>query len=359
MNTQKTPNASNAQSTLTIAGHTIAGGESKKIEMPVARLYTDTEMTMPIYVKRAKKPGPTVFVSAAIHGDEIIGIEIIRRLMRRKQLRPLCGTLIFVPIVNVYGVLHKSRYMPDRRDLNRSFPGSEKGSLTGRFAYQFLHEIVNQCDYGIDLHTGAIHRSNYPQIRANLSDDETLALAQAFNVPVILNSDLRDGSLRQCADDSQCKILLYEAGEALRFDEFSIRAGEKGVINVLRHLGLLRQSSGKATKASKKTPVEPIVAKKSAWLRATSSGIVNDKAKMGDSVAAGDVLAEISNPFGELLDVVKAKKRGIIIGKQNIPLVQEGDAMFHVALFDELEEASEAIEQYEEAIMPDAFEWND
>lgn len=352
----------NSKDILTIAGNPIACGESKKIEMPVARLYTDTQMTMPIYVKRAKKAGPTVFISAAIHGDEIIGIEIIRRLMRRKQLRLLCGTLIFVPIVNVYGVLHKSRYMPDRRDLNRSFPGSEKGSLTGRFAHQFLHEIVNQCDYGIDLHTGAIHRSNYPQIRADLSDAETLALAQAFNVPVILNSDLRDGSLRQCADESQCKILLYEAGEALRFDEFSIRAGEKGVLNVLRHLGLLRQLSSKTAKAvktAKKPKVEPIVAKKSAWLRATSSGIVNDKAKMGDSVAAGDILAEISNPFGELLDVVKAKKRGIIIGKQNIPLVQEGDAMFHVALFDELEEASEAIEQYEEAIMPDAFEYND
>lgn len=347
---------SNAQNTLTIAGNAIACGESRKIEMPVARLYTDTQMTMPIYVKRAKKAGPTVFISASIHGDEINGIEIIRRLMRRKQLRLLCGTLIFVPIVNVYGVLHKSRYMPDRRDLNRSFPGSPKGSLTGRFAHQFLDEIVNQCDYGIDLHTGAIHRSNYPQIRADLSDAETLELAQAFNVPVILNSDLRDGSLRQCADDSQCKILLYEAGEALRFDEFSIRAGEKGVINVLRHLGLLRKPS---SKTMKKAHVEPTIAKKSMWLRATSSGIVNDKAKMGDSVAAGDVLAEISNPFGELLDAVKAKKRGIIIGKQNIPLVQEGDAMFHVALFDELEEASEAIEQYEEEMMPNAFEHYD
>lgn len=341
---------------LTIAGNAIACGEAKQIEMPVARLYTDTEITMPIYVKRAKKPGPTVFISAAIHGDEINGIEIIRRLMTKRPLRLLCGTLIFVPIVNVYGVLNKSRYMPDRRDLNRSFPGSSTGSLTGRFAHQFLHEIVNQCDYGLDLHTGAIHRSNYPQIRADLSDAETLTLAQAFNVPVILNSDLRDGSLRQCASDSRCKILLYEAGEALRFDEFSIRAGEKGVINVLRHLHMLRSPAPKKSQKPRKKQPAPIVAQKSLWLRANSSGLVNDKVSMGDQVNIGDILAEISNPFGQRLATVTAKKRGIIIGKQNIPLVQEGDAMFHIALLDELQTASETLEQYEEQIMPEAIE---
>ncbi len=338
----------NDKDLLNIAGHSVALGETKQIEMPLVKLYTDTEMAMPIVVKRARKVGPTVFISAAVHGDEIIGIEIIRRLMTRKSFRLQCGTVIFVPIVNVYGVLNKSRYMPDRRDLNRSFPGSAKGSLTGQIAHRFLTEIVEKCDYGIDLHTGAIHRSNYPQIRANVSDAETLELAKAFRVPVILNSNLRDGSLRECANDSQCKILLYEAGEALRFDEFCIRAGERGVLNVLRHLGLLR-----AKKTANRVTQEPVIAQKSQWLRASSSGLVNNKVRMGETVEKGDVLAEINNPFGEKLDEVVAKRKGVVIGQQNIPLVQEGDAMFNIALFDELEEANDVIEQYEEIVMPD------
>ncbi len=343
--------AKQSQNVLHIAGQAIALGESRKIAMPLVKLYTDTDMAMPIYIKRAKKEGPTVFVSAAIHGDEIIGIEIIRRLMTRKNFRLQCGTVIFVPIVNVYGVLNKSRYMPDRRDLNRAFPGSAKGSLTGQIAHRFLTEIVEQCDYGIDLHTGAIHRSNYPQIRANLADAETLALAKAFNVPVVLNANLRDGSLRQCANDSQCRILLYEAGEALRFDEFCIRAGERGVRNVLRHLGLI-----KAGRGGSKTTSDPVIAHKSQWLRATSSGLVNCKVSLGDTVEKGEVLAEINNPFGEKLDVVSAKRKGVVIGQQNIPLVQAGDALFNIALFDELDEATEIIEQYEEDVMPDDVE---
>lgn len=329
-----------------IAGHAIACGETKTIDMPMANLYTDTHMTMPIVVKRAKKTGPTVFISAAVHGDEILGIEIIRRLIKRKSMRLHQGTVIFVPMVNVYGVLHQERYMPDRRDLNRSFPGSAKGSLTGRVAHQFLTEIVEHCDYGIDLHTGAIHRSNYPQIRADVRDAETLALAQAFNVPVILNSDLRDGSLRECAGDFACKVLLYEAGEALRFDEFAIRAGEKGVLNVLRHLGLLKP-------LAKPKKVIPFVSQKSHWLRACASGIVTDKVQMGSTVEKGDIVAEISNPFGKGLGTVIAKQKGVVIGKLNIPLVQEGDAMFHIALFDEAEQATEKMERYEEQLMPD------
>ncbi len=185
---------------------------------------------------------------------------------------------------------------------------------------------------------------------AKLSDDETLELAKAFNVPVIINSDLRDGSLRECANNSKCKILLYEAGEALRFDEFCIRAGERGVINVLRYLGLIKPQTARAPKRIKQ---EPVIAQKSHWLRATSSGLVNNKVTMGETVEKGEILAEINNPFGEKLDVVVAKQRGIVIGKQNIPLVQEGDAMFHIALFDELEEATEVIEHYEEVMMPE------
>lgn len=191
---------------LTIGGFDILPGQTKQIELPVVKLYTDTDICMPVHVIRSKKSGPTVFVSAAVHGDELNGIEIVRRLISMKSLKITKGTLILVPMVNVYGVLNQSRYMPDRRDLNRCFPGSTKGSLTGIYANKFLTEIVQHCDYGIDLHTGAIHRSNLPQIRANLKDEETRELAEAFGVPVLLNADLRDGSLREAAVESGTRI---------------------------------------------------------------------------------------------------------------------------------------------------------
>lgn len=179
-----------------IGGIAVAPGESRRIDLPVARLYTDTEMAIPVYVQRGKKPGPCIFVCAAIHGDELNGVEIVSRLIASPALKSLRGTLIAVPVVNVYGVLHKSRYLPDRRDLNRAFPGSPRGSLAARMAHVFLEQIVRRCDCGIDLHTGAIHRSNLPQIRANMDDAATRAMASAFGVPVLLNATLRDGSLR-------------------------------------------------------------------------------------------------------------------------------------------------------------------
>lgn len=332
-----------------IAGVAIAKGQRLHINVPLPRLYTDAKMHMPVYVMRARRQGPVVFVSAAIHGDEINGIEIIRRLIKRKNFRLSAGMLILVPMVNVYGVLSQSRYLPDRRDLNRSFPGSAKGSLAGRTANLFLTEIVNQCDYGIDLHTGAIHRTNFPQIRANLADETTRALAQAFGVPVLLNADLRDGSLRQIAiETGNTKILLYEAGEALRFDELAIRAGVNGVINVLRHLKMLP--------ASKKKPAAPpFIADKSAWVRATCSGIVNNLRNLGDFVKKGEVLAEIGTPFGEVLEQVLAVKSGIIIGKQKIPLVQEGEAMFHIAYYDGHSEA-QSVEEHIGAMQEDLLD---
>ncbi|WP_448213770.1 succinylglutamate desuccinylase/aspartoacylase family protein [Colwellia sp. MEBiC06753] len=325
-------------SEVTIAGVSVKPGETKQLELPVARLYTDTEISMPIHVQRGKREGPTLFISAAIHGDELNGVEIIHRIIKSKALKSLKGTLVAVPIVNVYGVLSQSRYMPDRRDLNRSFPGSEKSSLAGRVANLFLTEIVSQCDYGIDLHTGAIHRSNLPQIRANLDEANVLELAEAFGVPVVLNANIRDGSLRQSASEEGTPVLLYEAGEALRFDELSIQAGVKGIINVMRKLGMLP-----ATR-SKKEQVLPFIAKKSSWQRASASGLVKDKKKLGEQVGKNDVLAEICDPFGNVISQLKAKFSGIIIGKQNIPLVQEGEAMFHIAYFEDHDEVVENIE---------------
>lgn len=336
---------------LVIGGVNIPPGKTIQIEMPVVRLYTDTDISMPIHVIRSKQSGPTLFISAAVHGDELNGIEIIRRLINQKSLRLKCGTIIFVPMVNVYGVLNQSRYMPDRRDLNRCFPGSSKGSLAGIVANKFLTEIVNHCDYGIDLHTGAIHRSNYPQIRAELTDKETLELAEVFGVPVLLNSNLRDGSLREAAVKLGTKILLYEAGEALRFDELSIRAGVRGINNVLAHLNMIQSKVSKKT--SKPAPAS-FITNKSTWLRASASGIVNNKKNLGDKVKEGDALATIGSPFGEVFETLCSSRAGIIIGKQNIPLVQEGDAMFHIGYFaEESEEVVENIGIMQDQLLPE------
>jgi hypothetical protein len=330
-----------------IGGTRIAPGETKKLEIPIVRLYTDTSMFLPVFIKRGKKPGPTLFVSAAIHGDELNGIEIISRLINSKNISGLKGTLIAVPLVNAYGVLNHERYLPDRRDLNRSFPGSKKGSLASRIAHIFMNEIVKKCDYGIDLHTGAIHRSNLPQIRANLDDKKTLAMAKAFGVPVLINSNLRDGSLRESANDLGISMLLYEAGEALRFDELSIRVGYRGILNVMRHLGMVTK------RRSKKDPVEPYIARESGWVRATDSGFISHKHKLGDYVHKGDILAKVKDPYGEVIDIIKSNAEGVIIGKQNIPLVHEGEAVYHIAYFNQSSSKQsnsviESIEQFHE-----------
>ncbi|MCJ2377193.1 succinylglutamate desuccinylase/aspartoacylase family protein [Vibrio sp. ZSDZ34] len=330
---------------LMISGVEIRPGERKKIDIPVAKLYTDAEVNIPIQVIRAKKEGPVVFVSAAVHGDELNGIEIISRIIQ-ENLKLQMGTLILVPMVNVYGVLNQSRYMPDRRDLNRCFPGSKRGSLAGRLAYTFLNSIVAHCDYGIDLHTGAIHRSNLPQIRANLDDAETKRLAEAFAVPVLLNANIRDGSLREAAVSNGARVLLYEAGEALRFDELSIQTGVKGVIRVLKALGMIR-------KRMSKIKIEPFIANRSDWTRANASGFVKGYVELGSIVDQGEILADIKDPLGNTIAQVVSNRTGIIIGKQNIPLVQEGEAMYHLAYFGEIaEEVHEHIELMQEAIVP-------
>ncbi|GAC35181.1 succinylglutamate desuccinylase/aspartoacylase family protein [Paraglaciecola polaris] len=331
---------------LIIGGVEIAPGETKKIQLEMPPLYTATRMSIPVHVQRGKRSGPVMFVSAAIHGDELNGIEIISRLLKSKSLANLRGTLIAVPMVNVYGVLNQSRYMPDRRDLNRSFPGSKKGSLAGIIADLFLQEIVSKCDVGIDLHTGAIHRSNLPQIRGNLDNAQTLAMAEAFGVPVLLNSNLRDGSLRQSAADLGVNILLYEAGEALRYDELSIRAGVKGIVNVMRSLGML------AARRTKIDTIQRFVARQSGWVRAQESGLVNHIAQLGDHVLKGAPLATISDPYGTPLTTVLSPTEGVVIGKQNIPLAQEGEAMYHIAYFHAPDSVAEHVELLQDNLTP-------
>lgn len=329
---------------LTINGTIINPGEQKVIDLPMAKLYTHTNLSVPVNVICGKYAGPRLFISAAIHGDELNGVEITRRLIKTAALKKLRGTLIVVPVVNVFGIIQHSRYLPDRRDLNRCFPGSKRGSLAGRLAHIFLQEIVSQCNYGIDLHTGAIHRSNLPQIRANLDDPETRELAEAFAVPVLLNSNLRDGSLRESANDLGVKVLLYEAGEALRFDELSIRAGVRGILSVMRKLEMLPQRKAQSKRS------DPIIARTSSWERAPQSGIFRSIVPLGARVKKGDLLGVISDP-SDLFDPteyeVKAQFSGLIIGNSNIPLVNEGDALFHIARFEDIGEAAASVEAFQ------------
>lgn len=311
-------------------------------DLIVPHLYTYTAVSMPIQVIHGKRPGPKLFVSAAIHGDEINGIEIIRRLIKLPALQRLRGTLLAVPVVNVYGFVNQSRYLPDRRDLNRSFPGSKTGSLAARLAHLFMEEVVARCTHGIDLHTAAVHRDNLPQIRALVDDPETKRLAYAFGSPVILNSDLRDGSLRQAVADLGIPVLLYEGGEALRFNEFAIRAGVNGIISVMRELEMLPLS-----RRRKKPRVEPVVARSSSWVRAPQSGILHSLTGLGSHIRKGDTLAIVADPFGKRTEEIIAPSSGIVVGRTNVPLVHEGEALYHVARFGKPETVAEALEAFQ------------
>lgn len=322
-------------------------GERKKVFLEVASLFDYTKLNIPIEVIRGKEHGgPILFISAAIHGDEINGVEIIKRLLHRPILKKITGTLILVPVVNIFGFNNKSRYLPDRRDLNRCFPGQINGSLGSRMAHLFMKEIVSKCTHGIDLHTGAIHRTNLPQIRACLDDKETYELANCFGVPVVIDSNLRDGSLREAARKKKVCTLLFEGGEALRYEEDVIRAGLNGCLSVMRHIGMIPKLKNEFTKQRNKV----YISKGSYWIRASHSGSFRARKKIGDHIKENDVLAMISDPFGSNRHEILSNVEGILIGMSTLPLVNRGDAMFHVATFSNTDKVKEAMEKFDEVM---------
>jgi predicted deacylase len=314
-----------ARAAFEIGGHSVPAGTRQTIDLPVSVLSDHTPVSMSVHVIHGKANGPTVFVSAGIHGDEVIGVEIVRRLLRTPNLKSLRGTLIVIPIVNAFGFINHSRYLPDRRDLNRMFPGSLEGSLASRLAYLFLNEIVARSDLGIDLHSAAIHRTNLPQIRISPDNAYTAELAEVFGAPVILESPLREGSLRGAAKAIGKDILLYEAGEGLRFDEMSVRAGVAGIMRVLQHVGLL------PAKGIAKAKAAPQHCTSSKWLRAPAGGLLRTFRAEGDVVARGDIMAVVADPFGEHEKAISAPFNGIVVGRAVLPVVNEGDAVFHLA----------------------------
>ncbi len=336
---------------LVIGGVEVHRGTRQTVEIQLPLLYTHTPVMMSAKVIRGRRDGPCLFVSAAVHGDEINGVEIIRRLIRAPGLKHLSGTLIAVPVVNVYGFVRQSRYLPDRRDLNRNFPGSIKGSLTARLANAFLEEVVAKCTHGVDLHTGAVHRENLPQIRCSFEEGSELErMAKAFGSPVILNSQLRDGSMREAACSMGVPVLVYEGGEALRFDELVIRAGVSGVIGVMRELGMLKPS----TRSRSRHRPEPVVARSSQWVRASQSGILRAIIPLGARVKKNDLLGHIADPLGENEAPVSTPVSGVVIGKVNLPLVSEGEALYHIARFGAPDTAAETVEQFQIDIGPES-----
>ncbi|MGA7298627.1 MAG: succinylglutamate desuccinylase/aspartoacylase family protein [Rhodanobacteraceae bacterium] len=324
---------------LVVGDEAITAGTRCCVDVPVVSLY-HAPLSMPVQVVRGRRSGPVLFVSAALHGDELNGVEIIRRLLRMKALKELRGCLLAVPIVNVQGFLMQSRYLPDRRDLNRSFPGSEKGSLASRLAHVFLHEVVERSDYGIDLHTGGLHRPNLPQIRGDLEHPDVLRMARAFGVPLILNSSPRPGSLREYTSEHQIPALLYESGEALRFDELAIRTGVRGVMAVMRELGML------PARAKARKPAEVVVAHSSSWIRAPASGILRTQVRLGERVRPGQELAWVSDPFVSAEVPVVSTEDGVVIGRTHLPPVNEGDALFHIAHVDEPRATAALVKQF-------------
>jgi len=323
-----------------IFGDTIPPSTQRTFNIPIGQLYTHTDISIPVQVVNGKAAGPVLLICAAIHGDELNGIEVVRRVLSSPWLKNLRGTLIAVPMVNVLGIIHRSRYLPDRRDLNRSFPGSEKGSLGARIANLFVQEILAKCQFAIDLHTGAINRSNMPQIRVHLENPTAAELAHAFGVPLIIDAPIRDGSLRGAGDDLGIPIITYEAGEALRFDEPAIVSGVKGVRNVMTHLKML------PARKSMKADAPTFIAKSSNWVRAPADGLFRCKLQLGDRVSRGEVLGIIDGPLGGSETAVIAPHSGIVIGNTNLPLVNEGEALMHLARFDDIDDVESVVEEF-------------
>ena len=313
-----------ARESFAIGNLRVRAGSTKEVELPITRLVTGGDVSLPVLVVHGREEGPVVWVNAATHGDEVLGVEIIRRVTADLPARDLRGTLVAVPVVNVLGFMAGDRYLPDRRDLNRSFPGSARGSLASRIAHLFMTEVVAKCEVGIDLHTGSDRRTNLPQIRADLDDPRTRELAEAFGAPVMLHARIRDGSLRQAGRDVGAAVLLYEGGEAWRLDEAPITAGVEGVRRVLATLGMLEAPAG---------PPHPpsAVSRRSGWVRARGTGILRLDVTLGEHVDAGQRLGGLSDTFGRRVRLVHADRSGIVIGLTRAPIVNAGDALVHVA----------------------------
>lgn len=307
-----------------MGGVAVPPGERRDVELKVARLQTGTWISLPIQVLHGTEPGPALWLSAALHGDELNGMEIVHRLLQRLDPAGLRGTVIAAPVVNVFGFLEQSRYLPDRRDLNRAFPGSPKGSLASRLAHLVTENVVSPCHYGIDFHTGSAHRTNLPQVRADLDDPETRALAFAFGAPLVYKAKEIAGSLRATARRRGAVVLVFEGGEPLRFNRRVIEVGFRGTLAVLQALEMWETKN--------LAEGEPVFeARSTRWVRAGRSGIFHLEVGLGERVEKGQLLGWLSEPLADRRRGVRAPVTGVVLSHTNIPLVYQGDALVHLA----------------------------
>lgn len=304
-------------------GKTIPRGKGRALRLTVAESYFGTEIHIPVYVRRGREDGPAVFVSGAMHGDEINGTGAIHAIIADPPFELAAGTLIMVPVINVQGFERHERYLPDRRDLNRCFPGSQRGSFASRMARAFMEGIVARCDYGIDLHSAAVRRTNMPHVRADMSDPQLAAFARAFGTELIVDSTGPAGSLRRAAMDQGCRTLIMEAGEVWKVEHTVAEYGIQGIANCLRHLGMV---TGEMI-----VPPFSIVSDRTQWIRAKSGGFLRFHAGPGDQVERGEVLATNIDFAGRRRSKVTAPSSGIIIGMTTSPAVAPGDPVFHIA----------------------------
>ena len=332
------------QNEFEIGGHHVPACSSSDISIPITTLATGYSSMLSVRVFHGAEPGPTVFVSGAVHGDEIVGTAVIQHLAQQIDPSRLSGTVLLVPVTNIFGFLNRSRYLPDRRDLNRSFPGSVSGSLASQLAQVFFSEVVQRASLGIDIHTAAVHRYNLPQIRIDKGNPRLVELAMAFGAPVIIESPLREGSLRSKAKEEGVDMLLLKAGEALRFDNLSIQTGVAGVLRVLAHLGMIDADDRLAWVSV------PARSNKSTWVRSTRGGVAHPAKTSGDPVRKGDLLATVAGLLGEEPEAVISPIDGIIIGHATLPVVHQGDALFHIAEVSHPEQVGAQIDSIKEAI---------
>jgi len=306
---------------IVINGIRIRPGQSINIEIAIARLPTHTLIDLPVFIHRSKVDGPVVLVSGGVHGDEINGVVSVKRMLEENLFVPKIGTIIFIPLVNVYGFLSNSRTFPDGRDLNRSFPGSNKGSLAAQIAHIITTEIIPHIDFGIDIHTGGRMLTNYPQIRVDFKDKTGLELAKIFGAHFVINSAHIDKSFRKEAFKNGKHILVYEGGESMRLDDLSVEEAIAGTRRILQHLGMID---------GELEVKEPIIIKESSWVRAKISGIFIPTVKLGDPVKRGQMLAKISDPYGQVKVPVKSPTNGHVVGLNNLPVINAGDAIVHI-----------------------------
>lgn len=303
----------------------IRPGETRSIDVNIAKLPSHSSIDISITVSRAEEQGPVLLLSGGLHGDEINGIEIVRRIIENEYNVPKRGTIICIPIINVFGFIHFSRNVPDGKDVNRSFPGNKNGSLASRVANYLMRDVLPKIDYGIDFHTGGADRTNYPQTRGLFTNSKVKELADIFHAPFTLHSKYRPKSIRQSAAKLGKTILVYEGGESSRFDEFAIQQGINGALRVMKHFGMLEIEPEKPN-------FENVYFNHSSWIRARASGLFQTMVESGEKVRARQLLGNITDPFGDFTVPVKSTQSGYVIGLNNNPIIHQGDAIMHIGI---------------------------